>query len=79
MQSNSQKEKRKSRRAEKKVFKELIAKIFQNDKNYKSSLVAQWLRIPLPMQGTWIWAQVQALVQEDPTCHGATKPMHHNY
>ena len=30
---------------------------------------------PLPMQKTW----VQALVWEDPTCHGATKPMCHNY
>ena len=40
-----------------------------------ASLVAQWLRIRLPMQGT----RVQALVQEDPTCHGATKPMRHNY
>ena len=40
-----------------------------------ASLVAQWLRIRLPMQGT----QVQALVQEDPTCHGATKPVCHNY
>ena len=29
----------------------------------------------LSMQGT----QVQSLVQEDPTCCGATKPMHHNY
>ena len=29
----------------------------------------------LPMQ----WTRVQALVQEDPTCRGATKPMHHNY
>ena len=27
------------------------------------------------MQGTW----VRALVQEDPTCHGATKPVRHNY
>ena len=27
------------------------------------------------MQGTW----VRALVQEDPTCHGATKPARHNY
>ena len=45
-------------------------------KNYSwASLVVQWLRIRLPMQGTW----VQALVWEDPTCHGATKPMHHNY
>ena len=27
------------------------------------------------MQGT----RIQALVREDPTCRGATKPMHHNY
>ena len=40
-----------------------------------ASLVAQWIRICLPMQGT----QVQSLVQEDPTCHGATKPVRHNY
>ena len=38
-------------------------------------LVAQCLRIHLPMQGT----QLRALVQEDPTCSGATKPMSHNY
>ena len=46
-----------------------------NKRKYGTSLVAQWLRICLPMQGTWVWA----LVQEDPTCHAATKPMHHNY
>ena len=40
-----------------------------------ASLVAQWLRIRLPMQGTW----VRALVREDPTCCGATKPVRHNY
>ena len=40
-----------------------------------ASLVAQWLRIHLPMQGT----RVRALVWEDPTCHGATKPVRHNY
>ena len=40
-----------------------------------TSLVAQWLRIRLPMQGT----QVRALVREDPTCRGATKPVCHNY
>ena len=40
-----------------------------------ASPVAQWLRIHLPTQGT----RVQALVREDPTCHGATKPLHHNY
>ena len=37
----------------------------------RTSLVAQWLRIRLPMQGT----QVRALVREDPTCRGATKPV----
>ena len=40
-----------------------------------TSLMVQWLRIRLPMQGT----RVRALVQEDPTCRGATKPMRHNY
>ena len=40
-----------------------------------TSLVAQWLRIHLPMQGT----QVRALVREDPTCRGATRPVCHNY
>ena len=40
-----------------------------------TSLVVQWLRIRLPMQGT----QVRALVREDSTCRGATKPVHHNY
>ena len=44
-------------------------------KNSRAFLVAQWLRICLPMQGT----RVQALVQEDPTCGGATKPVSHNY
>ena len=41
----------------------------------RASLVAQWLRICLPMQGT----RVRALVWEDPTCHGATGPVSHNY
>ena len=40
-----------------------------------TSLVAQWFRIRLPMQGTW----VRALVWEDPTYRGAAKPLHHNY
>ena len=40
-----------------------------------TSLVGQWLRIYLPMQGT----QVRSLVQEDPTCLGATKPVNHSY
>ena len=42
---------------------------------FRASLVAQWLRIRLPMQGT----RVRALVREDPTCRGATKPVRHNY
>ena len=40
-----------------------------------ASLVVQWLRIRPPMQET----RVQALVQEDPTCRGATKPVRHSY
>ncbi|KAJ8793342.1 hypothetical protein J1605_000337 [Eschrichtius robustus] len=40
-----------------------------------TSLVAQWLRIHLAMQGT----RVRSLVWEDPTCRGATKPVRHNY
>ena len=40
-----------------------------------TSLVAQWLRVRLPMQGT----RVPSLVREDPTCRGATKPVRHNY
>ena len=44
-------------------------------KHKGTSLVAQWLRVHLPMQGTWIWS----LVQEDSTCHGPTKSMGHNY
>ena len=43
--------------------------------HWGASLVVQWLRIHLPVQGTW----VQALVREDPTCRGAAKPMWHNY
>ena len=41
----------------------------------RASLVVQWLRVCLPMQGT----RVRALVWEDPTCHGATGPVSHNY
>ena len=42
--------------------------------NMGTSLVVQWLRICLPMQGTW----VQSLVREDPTCRGATRSVCHN-
>ena len=41
----------------------------------RTSLVAKWLRIRLPMQGT----RVRSLVWEDPTCHRATKPVSHKY
>ena len=34
------------------------------------SLVTQWLRIHLPMQGTWVWSLLQK---------GATKPVCQNY
>ena len=54
--------------------KSTIQKI-NNKSPLEISLVAQWLRIRLPMQGT----QVRALVQEDSTCRGATKPVCHNY
>ncbi|XP_057404130.1 coiled-coil domain-containing protein 25 isoform X7 [Balaenoptera acutorostrata] len=50
----------------------------QLSRKYKSkmraSLVAQWLRICLLMQGT----RVRALVWEDPTCHGAAGPVSHS-
>ena len=48
---------------------------FSKKKCLGTSLLAQWLRICLPMQGT----RVRALVREDPTCRGATKPVRHNY
>ena len=41
----------------------------------RASLMASWLRSCLPMQGT----QIRSLGQEGPTCHGATKPIRHNY
>ena len=42
---------------------------------FGTSLVAQWLRIRPPKQGT----RVRALVWQDPTCGRATKPLRHNY
>ena len=41
----------------------------------RASLVAQWLRVCLPVQGT----RVRALVWEDPAFGGATGPVSHNY
>ena len=51
-----------------------VGKQYKNVDN-RASLVAQWLRVCLPMQGT----RVRALVWEDPTCRGATVPVSHNY
>ena len=42
-----------------------------------TSLVAQWLRIYLPVQGSRVWSLVQ-VVQEDSTCCRATKPIYCN-
>ena len=41
----------------------------------RASLLAQWLRICLPMQETW----VRSLIQEDPIGHEATAPVCHNF
>ena len=55
---------------------EITEEIKEEIKKYLgASLVAQWLRICLLMQGT----RVRALVWEDPTCHGAAGPVSHNY
>ena len=53
----------------------LIEKKDNQKKQTGASLVVQWLRIRLSVQGTW----VPALVWENSTCRGATKPMRHNY
>ena len=46
-----------------------------SSKRSRASLVVQWLGICLAMQRTWF----QSLVREDAPCHGATKPVGHNY
>ena len=67
-QSNLEKEKQSWRNQA--PWLQSILQSYSNQNSMGASLVAQWLRIRLPMQGT----RVQALVWEDPTCHGATKP-----
>ena len=59
----------------KKETLQLTIEIHRIIRDYWASLVAQWLRICLLMQGT----RVRALVWEDPTCRGATGPVSHNY
>ena len=63
-----------AKKKNKKPF-ENVSQFYFHKTNSRASLVAQWLRICLPMQGT----RVRALVQEDPTCCGAAKPVRHNY
>ena len=53
----------------------MCIKLMTNKNLLGASLVAQWLRICLLMQGT----RVRALGWEDPTCRGATRPVSHNY
>ncbi|KAJ8788734.1 hypothetical protein J1605_005030 [Eschrichtius robustus] len=50
------------------------AAIVRGPRTAMTSLVAQWLEIRLPVQET----RARALVREDPTCRGATKPVSHN-
>ena len=38
-------------------------------------LLAQWWKVHLPMQKTWVWS----LIWEDPTCRGPAKPVHHSH
>ena len=59
------------------TIKESFERVLNNlvlERRWGTSVVAQWLRIGLPMQGTW----VRSLLGEDPTCRGATKPVRHN-
>ena len=56
-------------------FMELDRLILKHLLETWASLVLQWLGVRLPTQGT----RVQAPVQGDPTCDGATKPVCHNY
>ena len=59
------------------IFKILrVKKKRENNKNIESgaSLAVQWLRVYLEMQGAPVWS----LVREDPTRHGATKPVPHS-
>ena len=62
-------------RSTRRTYQTLCSSSSFKKKYHRASLVAQWLRVCLPVQGT----RVRALVWEDPTCHGATRPVSHNY
>lgn len=47
----------------------------RNKTSMSGTLVVHWLRICLPVQGTW----VQPLIQKGPTCCRAAKLEHHSY
>ena len=56
-----------------KIAMALFFFFFRNRETHSwASLVVQWIRINLPMQGIWI----QSPVQEDSTCCEATEPMY---
>ena len=56
------------------IYKNKDLKGTNKNESSGASLVAQWLRVCLPMQGT----RVRALNWEDPACRGATGPVGHN-
>ena len=58
-----------------KKFEKHYSRLHYSLESFRTSLVVQWIRIRLPMQGTWILS----LVQEDSTCHGGAKLVCHNY
>ena len=56
-------------------FLYLCSKCLSWNATFRTSLVVQWWRIRLPMQGTC----VQSVVWEYPTYRGVTEPVLHNY
>ena len=53
----------------------LSQRLLEPKQSHRTPLVAHWIRIRLPMQGT----RVRSLVREDSTCCGTAKPVSHNY
>ena len=49
-----------------------LKQLSSSNSSSRTSLVVQWLRVCLPMQGIWVWF----MVQEDTTCPRATKAVH---